>query len=264
MTKFSEYAALTAVCLALSCGTLACLNEPAEPHREGGVNPPVHSLYRALDSTGSPDAKLSARLMRPKNPSRPLPLVVFLHGAGERGNDNLLQLSGVPELLASTPWARRFPCYVLAPQIPLQTSWNAHLEELEALIQHSISTNSIDPDRVYLIGFSMGGGGAWSMAARRPDMFAAVMPLATGGNPQNVSPLINTPLWAVHGADDTAMPVNRSKRMIEALTAAGGSPRYTVLPGVGHGCWIDVFSPQAEYVPWLFRQRRARSAGDRR
>lgn len=132
------------------------------------------------------------------------------------------------------------------------------MPELEELIEHTLEQHHIDPDRIYLTGLSMGGFGSWELAARRPDLFAAIVPVCGGGRPDCAESLKNLPLWAVHGSEDTVVLPERSREMITAIQSVGGTPRYTELPGVGHNCWKYAYDPESGILKWMFQQRRKR------
>jgi len=200
------------------------------------------------------------------------PLVVFLHGAGERGDDNVAQLKYLPTWLSAPKARAKHPCFLIAPQCPKNQKWSsAHWAEKQprmaeqpvdematviALIEHVMATQPIDPDRVYLTGLSMGGFGTWELAMRRPAMFAAVAPICGGGDATQAAKLKDVPVWAWHGDKDRAVPVTRTRELIEALRAAGGEPRYTELRGVGHDSWTAAYTREDGVVPWMFAQRR--------
>lgn len=221
------------------------------------------------------------RLLKPITTDQPMPLVVFLHGAGERGTDNRLQLLYLPDQLAQPRWRQRFPCYVLAPQCRpdrkwMNVDWSAPgdpemptdpSEQLQAVLQmieKTISEEQIDRSRIYLTGLSMGGFGSFDLAIRRPDLFAAVAPICGAADPSRVSVLQNHPLWIVHGDQDQAVPVERSRSATAALRKAGGNPVYVELPGVGHNSWNPAYQDEDGLLPWLFRQRRAEAAPENR
>jgi predicted peptidase len=128
------------------------------------------------------------------------------------------------------------------------------VNDLEQLIEGLCRAYPIDRRRIYLTGLSMGGFGAWELAARRPELFAAVVPICGGGNVDVADRLVHVPIWAVHGADDTIVKVQTTRRMIAAVRAAGGSPRYTELPGVGHDSWRWTYSDGSGVVAWMFEQ----------
>ncbi len=200
------------------------------------------------------------------------PLVVFLHGAGERGQDNSKQLTWLPLVLAGDPVRVAFPCHVLALQCPVNEQWvdvpwgestpspmpttpSRALRAVMAAIAQVERDKPIDPQRVYLTGLSMGGYGAWDLAMRMPDAFAAVLPICGGGDPAKASLLRDVPIWIWHGDKDAAVPVTRSRQMATALKAAGSTALYTELAGVGHDCWRQAYTRDGA-IEWMFAQRK--------
>jgi predicted peptidase len=206
--------------------------------------------------------KIFSRLMRPEAPAagRKYPLVLFLHGGGECGRDNVRQLRGLPEQLALADWRVRFPCFVLVPQCSETTSWSAWIGELEGLINRLCEELPVDRRRIYLTGLSMGGFGCWELAALRPDLFAAVVPICGGGDSAWGARLKAVPIWAVHGDADNVIPAERSRSMIEAIRKAGGQPRYTELSGVGHDSWTETYRDRNGVLRWMFEQVNSRLA----
>lgn len=219
---------------------------------------------------------LPYRLMRPENPKgdgKKYPLVIFLHGAGERGNDNEVQLvHGVKEF--AKPEARqKYPCYLVAPQCPtgkqwVQVPWNAEKHDmppvpsqpallLTGLLDQLLETLPIDPDRVYITGLSMGGYGTWDLLSRQPERFAAAVPVCGGGDEKKAAKMKDVPIWAFHGAKDNAVPVSRSRNMVEAVNKAGGAVRYTEYPDVAHDSWNACYA-DPDMMAWMFRQVRAK------
>jgi predicted peptidase len=126
-----------------------------------------------------------------------------------------------------------------------------------AILDEVTAKNLIDPARVYLTGLSMGGYGAWELAERMPERFAALVPVCGGGDEAQASRLVGLPIWAWHGDEDTAVPVERSRRMIAAIEEAGGTPHYTELKGVGHDSWTAAYSGPDSVLPWMFEQVKA-------
>lgn len=227
----------------------------------------VVSLYearrvvsRSLETSGSKSWTIPYRLMRPKTIGKAkYPLLVFLHGAGDRGGDNLRQLPTLPAQLAQAEWRSRFPCFVVAPQCPMQYWWEQTdiRDSVLAIIDEVLGEfPEIDPSRVYLTGLSMGGYGSWALAAHRPNLFAAVVPICGSGHTEDAPKLIQVPLWAVHGDGDTVVSVEGSRRMIAAIRTAGGSPKYTELTGVGHDSWSQTYSDPEGVLAWMFSQSR--------
>ncbi|MGH8903201.1 MAG: dienelactone hydrolase family protein [Egibacteraceae bacterium] len=201
-----------------------------------------------------------------------MPLVLLLHGAGERGNDNRSQLAnGVMNLLGSETATARFPCFYVLPQCPTNQRWvdvdwsaerhilppqpSAALAATLKLLDSLLDRHPIDPQRLYLIGLSMGAFGVWDLLSRFPERFAAAAPICGGGDEDALVAARAVPIWAFHGARDPEVPVERSRRAIAALRAAGGTPRYTEYAAVGHDAWTNAFAEPA-FLHWLFAQRR--------
>jgi predicted peptidase len=214
------------------------------------------------------------RLLRPVKvePGKTYPLVLFLHGAGERGSDNLAQLKYLPTWLAEPEWRERYPCYVVAPQCRADHRWAPYdwsdkqssplapeptgdLAAAVAAVDAVLAAEPIDPARIYLTGLSMGGYGAWELVARMPQRFAAVAPICGGGDESQARKLVGLPIWCFHGADDKVVPVARSRSMVAAIKAAGGDSKYTELMGVGHDSWTPAYR-ESGLLDWLFQQRR--------
>jgi predicted peptidase len=214
------------------------------------------------------------RLLAPAAPEagERYPLVVFLHGAGERGRDNEKQLKYLPTWMAEPPLRQRHPCFLLAPQCRegerwVDVSWadkkstpqgplTTDLLAAVAAMQYVISHAAVDPARIYLTGLSMGGFGTWDLAARQPERFAAILPICGGGDEATAPRLAKLPIWCFHGDADETVPVERSRSMLAAVRAAGGSPKYSELPGVGHDSWTPAYRDPA-VLDWLFTQRQA-------
>ena len=201
----------------------------------------------------------------------PMPLVVFLHGAGERGSDNDRQLiHGARDLLRYSI-ERQEPLIIIAPQVPLDERWvdvvwdervhrmpehpSDSMDLLMGLLTELLSDSRIDTNRVYLTGLSMGGFGTWDLIARWPDTFAAALPVCGGGDTDTAVRIKDIPIWAFHGSDDTVVIPERSRDMIQALQLVGSNPRYTEYPGVGHDSWTETYQ-NFEVLDWFFSQRR--------
>ncbi len=228
---------------------------------EGGT--PVEFRYRLLLPEALPDA--AATVARH-------PLVLFLHGAGERGSDNVVQLKYLPTWLADSAARRRHPCFVLAPQCRTDERWvdvswgdgastpqppvpTVDLAAAIAALDDVVAREAVDRDRIYLTGLSMGGFGTWDLAARLPERFAAILPVCGGGDERVAARTAKLPTWCIHGDADKAVPVTRSRSMIAAVRAAGGRPIYSELPGVGHDSWTPAYRDPF-VLDWLFTQRR--------
>ncbi|MEO6709421.1 MAG: alpha/beta hydrolase-fold protein [Planctomycetota bacterium] len=195
-----------------------------------------------------------------KKPARRWPLILFLHGAGERGYDiELVKVHGPPKVAER---AADFPFVVVSPQCPLGETWNN--DRLQELLDHVLVTWDVDEQRVYLTGLSMGGYGAWSLAQECPERFAAVVPICGGGTPIQAwlygdsakgRALRGLPFWAFHGASDPVVDPSESLRMVEALRGIGCDVKYTVYPGVGHDSWVKAYDDPELYA-WLLSHKR--------
>ena len=203
------------------------------------------------------------------------PLVIFLHGAGERGDDNKLQLKYFPQQMSQEKWSKEYPCFLLAPQCPKNRRWvevnwgdkksvkmadqpSPQMQAVFEILQSLKKELPIDEQRIYLTGLSMGGYGSWEMASRWPELFAAVAPICGGGDERQAKQLVNLPLWAFHGDADTAVPVERSRQMIEAIKKVGGNPKYTEYPKAGHNVWSRAYAEENGVVHWMFSQKKMR------
>jgi pimeloyl-ACP methyl ester carboxylesterase len=182
------------------------------------------------------------------------PLMLFLHGAGERGNDiEKVKLNGPPMLVEQ---GQEFPFIIVSPQCPEKSWWSSdvELETLNALLDDLVSTYSIDETRIYLTGLSMGGFGAWALAAKYPERFAALAPVCGGGDPETASRLAHLPQWVFHGDADTVIPIEKSQEMVDALKQLGNDATFTIYPGVGHDSWTQAYET-AELYDWFLAQR---------
>ncbi len=187
---------------------------------------------------------------------KPLPLMLFLHGAGERGEDlDKVKQWGPPRFLPERP---DFPFIVVSPQCPKGQWWD--LDVLSALIDQIERTHAIDSDRIVVTGLSMGGYGSWGLAAATPERFAAIAPVCGGGDPETADSLVGIPVWNFHGSADRVVPEQKSLQMVAAILAAGGERvKHTSYPGVGHDSWRQAYSGD-QLWNWLLAQRRGASA----
>jgi predicted peptidase len=187
------------------------------------------------------------------------PLMVFLHGAGERGSDvNKVKAHGPPKLVAQ---GKEFPFLLVSPQCPENAWWD--VETLNALLDSVMKSHRVDPDRVYLTGLSMGGFGTWNWASTSPERFAAIAPICGGGDDRMVRRARNIPVWAFHGAKDTVVPLSASQEMVDALKKAGGNVKFTVYPEADHDSWTETYN-NPELYAWLLSHRRAKPADPQR
>lgn len=182
------------------------------------------------------------------------PLMLFLHGAGERGDDlELVKKHGPPKLIAA---GKDFPFIVVSPQCPKGRWWEPM--ELVALLDEISGKYKVDPDRIYVTGLSMGGFGSWRLAAYAPERLAAIAPICGGGETYWTKEFAHLPVWAFHGAKDTGVPLERSQAMVDALKKSGGDPKFTIYPDAGHDSWSAAYD-DPELYKWLLAQKRGKS-----
>jgi len=180
------------------------------------------------------------------------PLVIFLHGAGERGSDlEQLKKHGPPRLIGA---GKEFPAIVVAPQCPRDGRWQP--QPVLKLLDDLQAKYPIDPDRVYLTGLSMGGYGTWALLAAAPDRFAAAVPICGAGDPTTAPKFKHVPIHVFHGTKDGAVPFAKSEEMVKALKDAGSNVQFTIYEGVGHDSWTETYNNEAMW-DWLFKQRRS-------
>ena len=182
------------------------------------------------------------------------PLIIFLHGMGERGNDlNRVKAHGPPKIVRKS---NTTPFIIVSPQCPRSEHWRA--DKLSKLLDHILATTKADPQRVYLTGLSMGGYGTWGWAASEPQRFAAAIPICGGGDPRNAGKLVKLPIWAFHGGKDKVVSLSKSKAMVDAIKKAKGTKvKLTIYPEAGHNSWTKTYN-NPEIYKWLLSHRRAK------
>lgn len=187
------------------------------------------------------------------------PLLLFLHGAGERGEDvERLKVTGLPQYLETQA---DFPFIVLAPQCPERDWWPAYTPQVMALLDEVITNYAVDPARVYLTGLSMGGLGTWFIATQHPQRFAAIAPICGAEGvwafemlESRLGRIAHLPIWTFHGALDTVVPITVTVQIVEALRALGSEVHFTVYPDAGHDSWTAAYHDPALYT-WLLKHR---------
>lgn len=179
------------------------------------------------------------------------PLVVFLHGSGERGTDvQLVRKTGLTQTLeqrGTTPYV------MIAPQCPPTGGWNT--AALDKLLDQALSDYRVDKKRVVLTGLSMGGYGTWKWGCERPERFAALVPVCGGGKPESAASLKGMPIWGFHGDADPAVKLSSGQAMIDAAKKAGADAKLTIYPGVGHNSWGKAYT-EPELEPWILAKRK--------
>jgi predicted peptidase len=217
--------------------------------------------------------KLPYRLELPANydSTKKYPIILFLHGAGERGSDNESQLTYIDKIFGSEQFRQKYPAFILAPQCPKDKRWvevdwslmhhtipdtmSIPMRLTVALLLSIIHKYNIDTDRIYVTGLSMGGFGTWDIIARFPHLFAAAIPICGGGDEKTAPKIAHIPIWAFHGTLDKVVPVQRSRNMIAAIKKAGGNPKYTEVPNKGHLVWNTAYATPGLWQ-WLFSQKK--------
>jgi predicted peptidase len=218
-------------------------------------------------------SSLLYRLMKPDgyDGKKAYPLVIFLHGAGERGKDNEAQLRHGIKDFASDDARKKYPCFLIAPQCPSGGFWSNidfRARPLKMGKEPSPSGQlvldllasmrkefKVDEKRIYITGLSMGGFGTWDLMCRHPNLFAAGIPICGGADTAAVVKIAKVPVWAFHGDKDRAVNVSLTRDAIAAMKKAGGSPKYTEYPGAGHDSWTKTYS-DPKVMKWLFEQKK--------
>jgi predicted peptidase len=204
-------------------------------------------------------------------PGKTYPLVLFLHGSGERGSDNKSHIRHSVMRIIQGGEKLNEPCFLIAPQCPEDEWWapfdskftflsdaskpNKLLDAIIVLTDEIMADNAIDRKRFYVTGLSMGGFATWDLLGRIPEKIAAAVPICGGGDPSLAVKFKDVPIFAFHGDMDSEVPVAATREMIAALERAGGKPKVTYYPGLGHVCWHDVYK-DPETLRWMFAQRR--------
>ena len=182
------------------------------------------------------------------------PMILFLHGAGERGNDlKNVKKHGPPKIVKNK---KDFPFIVVSPQCPQDDWWPEKVEVLIHLLDDIVARYEVDTERVYLTGLSMGGYGTWALASAYLDRFAAIAPVCGGGSRYMARKLKDIPVWAFHGAKDNVVPLKESEEMVNAIKKLGGNARLTVYPDAGHDSWTETYNNQ-ELYDWFLQHRKS-------
>lgn len=182
------------------------------------------------------------------------PLILFLHGMGERGDDlERIKVHGIPRVAEEKPeLLARF--IAISPQCPLSTYWTHELDELHGLLDHALEQYAVDPNRIYITGLSMGGFGTWFLGMSRPKRFAAMVPICGGSEPYGAQLIKDVPIWVFHGAKDRIVSPAESRRMVRALKAVGGNVKLTIYPDADHDSWTETYNNPNLY-DWLLQHQ---------
>lgn len=211
----------------------------------------VHKTFKADDG----DYKYAVFVPPSYDGSKAFPVILFLHGSGETGTDGDKQTKGgLGKHIRDVK--QKFNFITVFPQAhPTAKGWGPNNNNGKAalgMLDEVMSSYKTDSKRVYLTGLSMGGFGTWSFAAAYPDKWAAIAPICGGGNPKNADKIKDIPCWDFHGDADDAVNVSKSRDMIKALKDAGGNPKYTEYPGVGHNSWDKAYAT-GELYSWMLK-----------
>lgn len=218
------------------------------------------SCFFQKDVEVSKSVSLAYLLSLPKDyeaeGNKKYPLVLFLHGMGERGSNlDLVKLHGLPKNAEKED----FPFILVSPQCPLDiqrySNWLFYIDSVIALLDDVIDNYQVDEQRVYITGLSMGGYGTWEIAKQFPHKFAAAAPICGGGSTKQIDRLADMPVWAFHGAKDDVVPLEESEVMVEALRDAGGNVKFTIYPEANHDSWTETYN-NPEFLSWLLKQKK--------
>ncbi len=213
----------------------------------------VEKTYKNADGSASPYV---VYVPQDYDGKKEFPVILFLHGSGEtKGGSKMPAEVGIGPAIKKR--AKTFPFIAVIPQSEKRT-WRADSTDGKramAILDDVMKEYKTDANRVYLTGLSMGGFGTWSLAAAHPDRWAAIAPVCGGGNTADAAKIKNLPCWCFHGDADTAVKVDLSRQMIEALQKAGAKPKYTEYPKVGHNSWDAAYGTDELYT-WLLEQKK--------
>lgn len=199
-----------------------------------------HRIVKEITKTLTLDYLLHIPDTEDQPADKKWPVILFLHGSGERGSDlNKVKANGLPNIVDQD---KSFPFIVISPQCPEDEFWAMEKEALHAIVEHVLENYPADPKRVYLTGLSMGGYGAWHLPIDYPDVFAAVAPVCGGIDPSKAEALRDVPIWAFHGAKDDVVPLSESQGIVDALEAIEANVKLTVYREGNHNAWDETYS----------------------
>jgi predicted peptidase len=216
---------------------------------------PIHrQTHHLFVSSTDPDAQLKYLLYLPngyeKEERKLWPVLLFLHGAGERGDSlDLVKMHGPPKIVET----KDLPFIVVSPQCPVIQRWSPAI--LKELLDDILLTYRTDEERIYLTGLSMGGFGTWDLSMEYPEMFAALAPICGGGDPSRVERIQHIPTWVFHGAKDPVVSLERSEEMVNALKKINSNVKFTVYPEATHDSWTETYNNEKLYE-WFLEQKK--------
>jgi predicted peptidase len=245
----------TRVVLAITLSAIGTYCASAGRRSKAGARQSPHSFKAEIRRTVNAQYLLYLPT-RYAESKQPWPLMLFLHGAGERGDDlEKVKIHGPPKLIARE--GREFPFVIVSPQCPEDGWWSSEtqIETLDALLDHIVRRYRIDQNRIYVTGLSMGGFGTWSLATKYPHRFAAISPICGGGDPRDVARISHLPVWVFHGAKDNVVALDRSQEMVDALQKAGSDVKFKIYPEGGHDSWTKTYN-NPELYEWFLKHKR--------
>lgn len=256
---------ISAFCLVLTLASLAVYSQDL-------------SLYLKKEFVSDDGSRLPYRILFPEeyDKSKEYPLILVLHGAGERGNDNEKQLVHGAKMFLDSAVREKFPAIVVFPQCPSESYWSSvsidrsvmplpldfdynrpittPLRNAISLVQKLVKEEAVNERRVYITGLSMGGMGTFEAVYRYPDLFAAALPICGGGDTASYKK-VKTPFWVFHGTDDAVVEVKHSRAMVKRLDELKVKVKYTEYPGVNHNSWDNAFA-EPDFLKWTFKHKR--------
>jgi len=248
------------IALSAMLGLIVCLaidslpaEEPAAKNADSPKPTAGEQVEQLFVGKKNAQAKLPYLIYLPKEyDQKKVPLLLFLHGSGERGIDNLplVKTHGPPKIADD----KSLPFIVVSPQCPTDQRWDAVV--LSELLDEIVAKHHVDTNRIYLTGLSMGGSGTWSLAAYQPQRFAAIAPICGRGDLANAEKLGGLPTWVFCGAKDREATVKNAEEMTKAITAAGGTAKVTIYPELAHDCWTVTYD-NPEFYTWLLSHQKS-------
>lgn len=270
MSKYNTLTLLILVVLSASINLCAGTEEPKEYDRAYYAK-----NTKALVYSNESGRTMHYRLFLPKayDSKKEYPLLLSLHGAGSRGDDNLKQLRPWVAGWLDPSVQEKYPCIILMPQCPVGEKWvntpwkkgsysfakvpmSTPMKLAKEILDKVIKEEAVDRSRIYIMGASMGGYGTWNFTMRYPDLFAAAVPICGGGDPSMAHVLKNLPIWAFHGDKDKTVPLSGSEDMVSALKIVNGTEvKFTIYGGVGHDSYTRAWR-EPKLIQWLFNQQK--------
>lgn len=266
MTGMRHATRMGLLCVLLAAAGTVFAEEPAtQTSTDKNLTTQAGQTERTISTTVHQTVSGEYLLFLPEQygaiPDEHWPLLLFLHGSGERGrNLNKVRSLALPKHLDDQP---NFPFIVVSPQCP-PGKWWTDLDVMQtvlAILNHVQAEYKVDPDRVSCTGLSLGGYGTWQYGAQFPDRWAALVPVCGWGNPYEASRLKGIPVWAFHGGQDKNVPPALAKQMAGVLQRAGGDVRLSIYPQAGHFIWDQTYK-NPELWEWLLQQKRSAGGSD--